>query len=70
MAQWLAYLLTYPPAPGLIPTISKKNSEEKIVDAAEVNQQRCLEEIELWLENVDRTHLLLASGKLVLPKFL
>ena len=25
----------------------------KIVDVAEVNQQRCLEESGLWLENVD-----------------
>ena len=41
---------------------------EKIVDVAEVNQQRCLEESGQWLKNVDRTHLLLASGKLVVQK--
>ena len=32
---------------------------------AEVNPRRCLEESEQWLENVDQTHLILASGKLV-----
>ena len=35
---------------------------------AKVNQQRCSEESRQWLENVDRTHLVLASGKLVLQK--
>ena len=39
----------------------------------EVNQQRWLEESRQWLENVDRTHLvlastLLASGQQVLQK--
>ena len=33
-----------------------------------VNQRRCLEESGQRLENVDRTHLVLASGKLVLQK--
>ena len=37
-----------------------------MVDAAEVNQRRCIEESGQWLENVDRTHLVLASGELVL----
>ena len=42
---------------------------KKIVDAAEVNRQhRCLEESGHWLENVGRTYLVLASGKLVLQK--
>ena len=41
---------------------------KKIVDVAEVNQQHCLEESGQWLYNVDQTHLLLASGKLVLNK--
>ena len=36
----------------------------------EVNQQRWLEESGQRLENVDRTHLALASGKLVLQKVL
>ena len=39
-----------------------------MVDVAEVNQRQCLEESGQWLENVDRTHLVLASGKLVLQK--
>ena len=37
----------------------------KIVYVAEANQWRCLEESGHWLENVDRAHLVLASGKLV-----
>ena len=44
--------------------------EETIVDVSEVNQRRCLEESVQWLENVDRTHLILASGKLVQLKSL
>ena len=43
-------------------------SVEKIVDVAEVNQRRWLEERVQWLENVDRTHVKLASGKLLLQK--
>ena len=38
------------------------------VNFAKVNQQHCLEESEQWLENVDRAHLVLAGGKLVLQK--
>ena len=64
IAQWLAYLLLYPAALGSIPSIPKKNSEEKIVDVAEVNQRRSLEENEQWLHNVDLTHCVLACGKL------
>ena len=33
-----------------------------------VNQQYCLEESGQWLENLDSTHLVLDSGKLVLQK--
>ena len=40
----------------------------KIVDVAEKNQQRCLEESELWLENVNQAHLVLARGKLLIQK--
>ena len=36
---------------------------EKVIDVAEVNQWRWLEESGQWLENVDRTHLILASGQ-------
>ena len=41
---------------------------EKIINVAEVNQWRWLEETEQWFEYVDQTHLVLASGKQVLPK--
>ena len=40
----------------------------KIVDATEVNQLACFEKSGEWLENVDWSHLLLISGKLVLKK--
>ena len=40
----------------------------KIINLAEVNQQCWLEESGQWLENVDQTHLVLASGKPVLQK--
>ena len=33
-----------------------------------INQRRCLEESGQGFENVDRTYLVLASGKLVLQK--
>ena len=36
--------------------------EEKIINVAEVNQGRWLEKSEQWLENVDQTPLVLASG--------
>ena len=35
---------------------------------AEVNQRLWFEESGQWLENVDRTHMILASGKPVLLK--
>ena len=35
---------------------------KKIVNVAEVNQQHCLEESGQWLENVDQTQLVMASG--------
>ena len=50
------------------PRIPRILEEEKIVDVAEVNQWRCLEESREWIENVDQTHLVLASDKLVLQK--
>ena len=40
----------------------------KIIDVAEVSQWRWAEESGQWLENVDRTHLVQASGKQVLQK--
>ena len=42
----------------------------KIVHVAEVNNWHCLEKIGQWLENVDQTLLVLASGTLVLQKML
>ena len=56
MSQWIAYLLPDPAAPGSIPSVP---------DVAEGNQQRCSEESEQWLENVERNHLVLASGELL-----
>ena len=47
---------------------SRKISEEKIVDIADGYQWSCFEESGQWLENVVLTHLVLASGKLVLQK--
>ena len=67
-AQWPAHLLPDPPAPGLIPSFSENFFRGKIIDVAEVSQWRWLEESGLWLENVDRTHLVLVSGKPVLLK--
>ena len=43
MAQWLAYLLPDPAAPGLLPR-GPKNFQRKIVVMAENNHLRCLEE--------------------------
>ena len=54
-------------APGTIPSIPKKFSG-KIINFAEVNQLCWLEDSGQRLENVDRTHLVLASGKPVLQK--
>ena len=62
IAQWTA-------VQGLIPSIPKNNfSGKNDADVAEVNQQRWFEESGQCLENVDRTHLVLASGKPVLQK--
>ena len=66
IAQWLAYLIPHPAAPGSIPSIPDFSFSGKIVNAAEVNQRHCLEESGQWLEIVDRTHLVLVSGKAVL----
>ena len=46
-----------PSVPGSIPSIPKKISEDKIVDVAEFNQWRCLEESQQGLEIFDRTYL-------------
>ena len=64
MAQWLAYLLPDPATLCLIPSSPKIISEEKTVNAAEVNQL----ESGQWLQNVHWNLPELSSGKLVLQK--
>ena len=53
----------------MIPTVPKKFSVEFFFDDAEANQWRCLEESGHRLENVDRTHQVMASDKPVLQIF-
>ena len=50
--------------PGFNPLPSQKFIREKIIDVAEVNQRCWFEESGYELENVDQTHLVLASCKL------
>ena len=69
-ARWLEYLILNPAVLVWIPSALKIFSWERIVNVAEVNQQRCLEESGQWLENVNRTHLHGTSGKLVIQKTL
>ena len=54
IAEWLANLLT-DPLPWVQFPAYRNFSEGKILNVAEVNQQRYFE----WLEKVDQTHLLL-----------
>ena len=61
-------VLAYGPSCPGVTVFTKKNSKEKIVDVAGINHLCCLEKSGRWLENVDPTHLVLASGKLVLKK--
>ena len=49
--QTLAFLLLDPVAPGLIPSVPKKISDEKIVDVGEASQWCCLEQIGQRLED-------------------
>ena len=62
-------MLPHPAAPGSIPGILQKNSEEKIVDDPGVNLMGWFEESGQCLENADQTYLVLASVKLVLQKY-
>ena len=48
------------------PRFDSPHSWEKIGNVTEVNQRRCLEESEQWLEKVDLAHRVISSGKLVL----
>ena len=45
---------------------SRNFQRKNIADVTEVYQRHCLEERRQWLENVDQTRLVLASGLLVL----
>ena len=63
-------MLPDPAAPGSIPSAPNFFLQEKNAKVAEINNRRCLDESGQWLENVDRTNLVLASGKLVLQKVL
>ena len=65
-AKHNSIIASCPSCPGFDSQRPKFFSVEKIVDVAEVNQWHCLQESGQWLENVGRTHLVLASGKLVL----
>ena len=58
----VSILASHQAAPGSIPSISRG----KIIDVAEAN--KWLEDSGQWPENFNGTHLVLASGKLVLPK--
>ena len=69
VAQWLAYLLLDPATGGLIP-IFPHFFRGKIINIAEIYQWLWLEESGQRLENVDWTHLELASGKPVLQNFI
>ena len=59
-------MLPHPSAPSSILSVPEKFSEEQIDNIADVNQLCCQEESGKWLANVVRTHLVLATGKLVL----
>ena len=64
----VSILASRPSCPGFESQHSEIFFRGKIVDVAESNQQRSLEESQQWLENVDQTYLGLASGKLALQK--
>ena len=59
-------VLKYPPSGNSCSVCDSHNNfyEEKIVYIGDVKKLWSLVESEQWLENVDRTHLVLASGKL------
>ena len=59
-----------PAALGSISSVPKKILRKKLLLLLEVNQRRWLEENGQWLENVDRTHLVLAGSNPVLQKVL
>ena len=59
-------MLLDPAGPGSIHRVPDIFLEDRIVNFAELNQWCCLEESGQWLENVNRAHLELATGKLAL----
>ena len=61
-------LASRPSCPRVDFGVPQNFTEENIVNVAEVNQQRCIEESGQRLENVGQTHLVLASGMLVQQK--
>ena len=62
----VSILASGPAAPGLIPSIPEIFLEEKL----SMLLRRWFEESGQWLENDDRTHLVLASGKPVQKKLI
>ena len=64
----VSIILHDPDAPGLIYSFPKKNSDENVVDVTEDNKRFFLEKSGQWVIKVDRTHLVLASSKLVQQK--
>ena len=60
----ISIIASRPSCPGFESQHCPKKFRGKFIDAAE----HCFEESGQRLENVDRTHLVLASGKLVLQK--
>ena len=62
----VSILASGPRCPEFNSKRSQKFSEENIVDVAVLYQRHFLEDSGRWLENVDQTHLVLASVKKVL----
>ena len=60
-------LASHPTALGLIPS-TLKNISSELFDVAGIYRQSCSEQSGQRLENVNRTHLVLASGSLVRQK--
>ena len=64
----VAYLLLTQQPQFWFPLFPKKCSQKKLSLLVTLIQGRWLEESEQWLENVDWTHLVLASGNPVVQK--
>ena len=68
IAQWIAYLLLDPAATGLIPWIPVIFQRNTLSLLLRLINGTCWRNKDSGLKNVDRTHLVLGSGKPVLPK--